>query len=128
MKKDIHPRYYEEAVVKCACGRTWTTGSTQKELKTELCSACHPFFTGEQRIVDTAGQVERYLRRLEQFEEKRRIVEARMAKEEAARKRREAAIAAVAEAEAEAAATAQAAEKTAAETDEATEEPSDTAE
>jgi large subunit ribosomal protein L31 len=96
MKKGIHPKY-EEAVVKCACGNTWTTGSTKKELRTELCSACHPFFTGEQRIVDTAGQVERYLRRLEQFDEKRRIVEARMAKEETARKRREAAIAAAAE-------------------------------
>ena len=93
MKKDIHPKY-GEATVKCACGNTWTTGSTKKELRTELCSACHPFFTGEQRIVDTAGQVERYLRRMEQFEEKRRIVEARMVKEEAARQRREAAIAA----------------------------------
>lgn len=93
MKKEIHPKY-GEAVVKCACGNTWKTGSTKKELRTELCSACHPFFTGEQRIVDTAGQVERYLRRLEQFEEKRRVVEAKMMKEEAARKRREAAIAA----------------------------------
>ncbi|MBU0493946.1 MAG: 50S ribosomal protein L31 [Chloroflexi bacterium] len=99
MKKDIHPQYYDNAVVKCACGNTWLTGSTQRELRTELCSACHPFFTGEQRIVDTAGQVERYMRRLEQFEEKRQIVEARMAKEEAERKRREAAIAAAAEAE-----------------------------
>lgn len=105
MKKDIHPKYYPEAVVKCACGNTWVTGSTRQELRTELCSACHPFFTGEQRIVDTAGQVERYLRRLEQFEEKRRVVEARMAKEDAARKRREAALAAAAgEAEAEEAA------------------------
>lgn len=100
MKKDIHPKYYQDTVVKCACGETWMTGSTQKELRTELCSNCHPFFTGEQRIVDTAGQVERYMRRMEQFEEKRRIVEARMAKEEAARKRREAAIAAAAAAEA----------------------------
>lgn len=105
MKKDIHPKYYPEATVKCACGNTWVTGSTRQELRTELCSACHPFFTGEQRIVDTAGQVERYLRRLEQFEEKRRVVEARMAKEDAARKRREAALAAAAgEAEAEEAA------------------------
>jgi large subunit ribosomal protein L31 len=93
MKKDIHPKYVE-ATVKCACGNTWTTGSTKKELRTELCSACHPFFTGEQRIVDTAGQVERYLRRLGQFEEKRRVVETRMAKEESVRKRREVAIAA----------------------------------
>jgi large subunit ribosomal protein L31 len=122
MKKGIHPEYYEEAVVRCACGNTWKTGSTQKELRTELCSVCHPFFTGEQRIVDTAGQVERYMRRLEQFEEKRRIVEARMAKEEAARKRREAAIAAAAEAEAAAE------EAREAEAEEVAEEPGDTAE
>ncbi len=105
MKKDIHPVYYPEATVKCACGNTWVTGSTRRELRTELCSACHPFFTGEQRIVDTTGQVERYLRRLEQFEEKRRVVEARMAKEEKARQRREAAMAAaIGETEAEEAA------------------------
>ena len=68
MKKDIHPKYYPEAKVVCACGNTWTTGSTQPEIRTEMCSACHPFFTGEQRIVDTAGQVERFMRRLEKTE------------------------------------------------------------
>jgi large subunit ribosomal protein L31 len=65
MKKDIHPTYYPEATVICACGNTWTTGATQEEVRTDVCSACHPFFTGEQRIVDTAGQVERFMRRLE---------------------------------------------------------------
>ncbi|MBM3135831.1 MAG: 50S ribosomal protein L31 [Chloroflexi bacterium] len=65
MKKGIHPTYYPDAVVTCACGNTWTTGSTKKTLKTDVCYKCHPFFTGEQRIVDTAGQVERFLRRLE---------------------------------------------------------------
>lgn len=65
MKKDIHPEYYPEATVVCACGNSWTTGSTQERLQTDVCSACHPFFTGEQRIVDTAGQVERFIRRLE---------------------------------------------------------------
>ena len=65
MKKDIHPAYYPEATVICACGNTWTTGATQEEIRTDVCSACHPFFTGEQRIVDTAGQVERFMRRLE---------------------------------------------------------------
>ena len=64
MKKDIHPKYYPEAKVICACGRTWTTGSTKPEIRTEMCSVCHPFYTGEQRIVDTAGQVERFERRL----------------------------------------------------------------
>lgn len=65
MKKDIHPEYYPEARVVCGCGNTFTTGATKPMIKTDICSACHPFFTGEQRIVDTAGQVERYIRRLE---------------------------------------------------------------
>ena len=63
MKTQIHPTYYEDAVVTCACGNTFTTGSTHKELKTEICSVCHPFYTGQQRIVDTGGQVERFRRR-----------------------------------------------------------------
>lgn len=65
MKEGIHPKYYPEAKVVCACGNTWTTGSTQEEIHTEMCSVCHPFFTGEQRIVDTAGQVDRFQRRKE---------------------------------------------------------------
>jgi large subunit ribosomal protein L31 len=65
MKKDIHPAYFPEATVICACGNSWTTGATQEVVRTDVCSACHPFFTGEQRIVDTAGQVERFMRRLE---------------------------------------------------------------
>ncbi len=65
MKEGIHPKYYPEAKVTCACGNTWTTGATQETIRTDVCSACHPFFTGEQRIVDTAGQVERFMRRLE---------------------------------------------------------------
>jgi large subunit ribosomal protein L31 len=65
MKKDIHPTYYPEATVICACGNTWKTGATEEVVRTDVCSACHPFFTGEQRIVDTAGQVERFMRRLE---------------------------------------------------------------
>lgn len=66
MKEELHPEYYPEAVVRCACGNTWTTGSTVPELRTDVCSACHPFFTGEQRIVDTEGRVDRFYRRLEQ--------------------------------------------------------------
>ncbi|MFN2183775.1 MAG: 50S ribosomal protein L31 [Anaerolineae bacterium] len=65
MKDNIHPKYYPEATVICACGNSWTTGATQEEIRTDVCSACHPFYTGEQRIVDTAGQVERFMRRLE---------------------------------------------------------------
>ena len=64
MKQGIHPRY-QEAVVTCACGNSWTTRSTRPAIQTDICSACHPFYTGEQRIVDTAGQVERFTRRME---------------------------------------------------------------
>ncbi len=63
MKAKIHPEYYNDAQVICSCGNTFTTGSTRKTLKVELCSKCHPFFTGEQKIVDTAGRVERFKRR-----------------------------------------------------------------
>jgi large subunit ribosomal protein L31 len=66
MKKDIHPTYYTEAKVICSsCGKTWTTGSTRKEIRLDLCSNCHPFFTGEaQRILDTEGQVDRFYKKL----------------------------------------------------------------
>lgn len=64
MKAGIHPNYQESTVV-CSCGNTFTTRSTRTQLRTDLCNVCHPFYTGEQRIVDTAGQVERFTRRLE---------------------------------------------------------------
>jgi len=63
MKDKIHPEYYTDAKVVCACGNTFTIGSTKKTLKVELCSKCHPFFTGEQRVIDTMGRVERFKRR-----------------------------------------------------------------
>src|SRR5512144_1792765 len=65
MKQGIHPTYYPDARVICACGNTWTTGSTRKEIRTDVCSKCHPFFTGEQRIVDTEGQVDRFYKKLQ---------------------------------------------------------------
>lgn len=65
MKTDIHPTWHEAAKVVCACGNSWTTGSTMAEIRTDICSNCHPFYTGEQRIVDTEGQVERFMKRLE---------------------------------------------------------------
>ena len=63
MKQGIHPEYVE-AVVHCACGNTFTTRSTKANLRVDLCSKCHPFFTGDQRLVDTGGQVERFMRRM----------------------------------------------------------------
>jgi len=59
VKEGIHPNYQECKVV-CACGASWTTRSTKKELHVEICSSCHPFFTGKQKLVDTAGRVERF--------------------------------------------------------------------
>ena len=64
MKQGIHPKY-QEATVTCACGNTWVTRSTRSALHVDVCSNCHPFYTGEQRIVDTAGQVERFMRRVQ---------------------------------------------------------------
>ena len=64
MKPDIHPTYHQ-AQVTCVCGNTFTVGSTAESIKVEVCSNCHPFYTGTQNIVDTAGQVERFQRRLE---------------------------------------------------------------
>jgi len=60
MKKDIHPKYNEKTKVVCACGNTFETGSTQDNIHTEICSNCHPFYTGKQNLVDTAGRVERF--------------------------------------------------------------------
>ena len=65
MKENIHPDFYPEAKVTCSCGNSWVVGSTVPEIRTDVCSNCHPFFTGEQRIVDTAGRVERFMRKLE---------------------------------------------------------------
>ncbi|MGA9048201.1 MAG: 50S ribosomal protein L31 [Dehalococcoidia bacterium] len=63
MKEKIHPKYYTDARVTCSCGNTFTTGSTRQTLRVELCNKCHPFFTGEQKIIDTAGRVERFNKR-----------------------------------------------------------------
>ena len=63
MKEKIHPKYYTDAQVSCACGNSFTTGSTKKVLKVELCSNCHPFFTGQRRMIDSAGRVERFKKR-----------------------------------------------------------------
>jgi len=60
MKSNTHPQYYPNAKVSCACGNTFTTGSTEPEIKVELCSACHPFYTGKQKLVDTARRVEKF--------------------------------------------------------------------
>ena len=80
MKEDIHPEFYPEAKVTCACGNSWTVGSTQPEIRTDVCSECHPFYTGEQRMLDTGGQVDRFLKKLERRKKKMAEVERRRAK------------------------------------------------
>ncbi len=64
-KKDIHPKYYKDAKVKCACGNTFTVGSTKPEIETEICSSCHPFYTGKEKILETAGQVQKFRKKME---------------------------------------------------------------
>ncbi len=65
MKANIHPTYYKDAKISCVCGNTFTAGSTLPEIRVEICSACHPFFTGTQKFVDTQGQVEKFGKTLE---------------------------------------------------------------
>jgi len=60
MKKDIHPKYFPNAKVTCACGNTFTVGATKPEIHVEICSNCHPFYTGEEKLIDTAGRVEKF--------------------------------------------------------------------
>ena len=70
MKPEIHPQYYPNAKVKCACGNEWTTGSTSPEISTGICSACHPFYTGTEKILDTRGRVEKFKKKLEKSAQK----------------------------------------------------------
>ena len=65
MKQAIHPQYFDNAQVICACGNTFTTGSTQEVIKVELCSKCHPFYTGEQRFVDSASRIQKFQKKQE---------------------------------------------------------------
>ncbi|MBU1017291.1 MAG: 50S ribosomal protein L31 [Patescibacteria group bacterium] len=67
MKKDIHPKWHEEAKIFCSCGNHFTAGSTVPEIKVEICSNCHPFYTGEQKFVDTEGRVEKFVKKSEKI-------------------------------------------------------------
>ncbi len=75
MKKDIHPKYLR-TTVRCACGQEFETGSTQENIRVEICSKCHPFFTGKQKLMDTAGRVERFRRKYAQFNQNKEAGEA----------------------------------------------------
>lgn len=87
MKKDIHPEYHPEAKVECACGNTFNVGSTVKEIQVELCSSCHPFYTGKQKLVDTARRVEKFQERAtKKVEGVRKAKKAKVAKRKEAKK------------------------------------------
>ncbi|MGD8330474.1 MAG: 50S ribosomal protein L31 [Acidobacteriota bacterium] len=123
MKPDIHPDYHEVTVV-CACGNTFQTRSTKEELRLEVCNECHPFFTGKQRLLDSAGRVEKFQRKYESFYAEQDEIKAELEKkaakkdaemEAAARKAEEEAARAAAAAEAAAKAAAEAGEEAEAE-------------
>ena len=65
MKKNTHPKYYDKAIIRCSCGNVIKTGATKPEMTVEICSVCHPFYTGKEKIIDTSGRVEKFKRRLE---------------------------------------------------------------
>ncbi|MBZ1345094.1 MAG: 50S ribosomal protein L31 [Candidatus Nealsonbacteria bacterium] len=69
MKTNIHPKYYEKATVRCACGNVFTVGSTKEIIEVEVCSKCHPFYTGKEKIVDVLGRVEKFRKKLARKEE-----------------------------------------------------------
>lgn len=70
MKAEIHPTYFSDSQVVCVCGNTFTTGSTLKEIKVDICSDCHPFYTGKQKLVDTEGRVEKFKKKYAKFYKK----------------------------------------------------------
>ena len=84
MKAKTHPKYHDDAKVTCACGNAWKTGSTIPEIKVEICSACHPFYTGKQKLVDTARRVDRYKQLVAKQEEQ---LQSTLKRKEAAKKK-----------------------------------------
>lgn len=73
MKDNIHPKWFPEAKIVCSCGNTFTMGATKEKIEVEICSACHPFFTGEMKYVDTAGRVQRFQQRQQQASDKKYV-------------------------------------------------------
>ncbi len=85
MKEKIHPKWFPEAKVHCACGNSFVTGSTMKEIAVEICSACHPLFTGQQKFVDTAGRVDKFNQRVASAKKKQDEAAERKSKKDAER-------------------------------------------
>jgi len=90
MKKDTHPKYHKKAKVICACGNEFTVGSTIPEIHVELCSACHPFYTGKQKLVDTAGRVDKFKQRMAKKEQAAKTRKGKKAKKVAQAKKKKA--------------------------------------
>lgn len=80
MKKDIHPTYHKKAKITCACGNSFEVGSTVEKISTELCSACHPFYTGKQKLVDTARRVEKFQEKVQKKEAAKAVRKGRISK------------------------------------------------
>jgi len=72
MKNNIHPKYYDKSEIRCACGKQWVIGSTLEKINIAICGNCHPFYTGQEKIVDTRGQVEKFKKRMEKSRDKAR--------------------------------------------------------
>jgi len=88
MKKDIHPNYNQNITAKCVCGFELVTGSVKKEIKTELCSKCHPFFTGKQKLVDSAQRVDKFLKKTKIAEEAKNLIKAQKEKKQARKEKK----------------------------------------
>lgn len=86
MKKDIHPKYYPKAEITCSCGAKFIVGSTVEKMEVEICSHCHPFYTGQEKIVDTAGRVQKFKKRLEKTEKIKQTQKIKKEKKEAKKK------------------------------------------
>jgi len=86
MKKKIHPKYYKEATITCSCGNVFKVGSTMEKMEIEICSACHPFYTGKKKLVDSAGQVDRFNKKIEMAKKMKAEQEASAKKKSKAKK------------------------------------------
>jgi large subunit ribosomal protein L31 len=89
MKKNIHPTYHKDATITCSCGAVLATGSTIKEMAVEICSNCHPFYTGKKKMIDTTGRVDRFKKLAEKAAAKKATAKPKVAKEKVAKKKTE---------------------------------------
>ncbi|MBU2595427.1 50S ribosomal protein L31 [Patescibacteria group bacterium] len=89
MKKDVHPKYFEKAKITCACGNTIEVGSTVDEMRVEICSACHPLYTGKAKVIDTAGRIDKFKQRVEKAKKMQAEAKVKKAKPKPKNKKKE---------------------------------------